>query len=179
MCDFGLLAFETAPVGIVLAENRVIRSCNKTFANMLGYHVENLVGQSFRMLYGSDDEFEHVRDVGLTHLKKNEIYEDERMVRHHDGHSLWCWFRAQALYADNPLARVVMSFTQNLDATSIRLTKRERQVLGMMNQRMSSKEIAVELCLSPRTVDDVRARLIKRFGLRRATDLLGKMRNLG
>ena len=45
MCDFGLLAFETAPVGIVLAENRVIRSCNKTFANMLGYHVENLVGQ--------------------------------------------------------------------------------------------------------------------------------------
>ena len=52
MCDFGLLAFETAPVGIVLAENRVIRSCNKTFANMLGYHVENLVGQSFRMLYG-------------------------------------------------------------------------------------------------------------------------------
>jgi DNA-binding CsgD family transcriptional regulator len=72
-----------------------------------------------------------------------------------------------------------MSFTQNLDATSIRLTKRERQVLGMMNQRMSSKENAVELCLSPRTVDDVRARLIKRFGLRRATDLLGKMRNLG
>ena len=70
MCDFGLLAFETAPVGIVLAENRVIRSCNKTFANMLGYHVENLVGQSFRMLYGSDDEFEHVRDVGLTRLKE-------------------------------------------------------------------------------------------------------------
>lgn len=179
MTDYAMMAFDAAPVGIVLAEDRVIQSCNRSFAAMLGYEVSDLLGQSFRMLYGSDEEFAEIRDVGLTRLKETGIYEDERLVRHRAGHSLWCSFRAQTLHPSNPLAGVVMSFTHSTDAASVRLTKRERQVLGMMNQRMTSKEIAVALGLSPRTIDDVRARLIKRFELRRAADLLGRMRHLG
>jgi DNA-binding CsgD family transcriptional regulator len=48
-----------------------------------------------------------------------------------------------------------------------------------MNQGLTSKEIAKQLGLSPRTIDDTRGRLIKRFGVRRATDLLGQLRGLG
>lgn len=179
MVDYAIMAFDAAPVGIVLTESRVIRSCNRTFAALFGYQVSDLIGQSFRMLYGSDEEFAVIRDVGLTRLKETGIYEDERLVRHRVGHSLWCGFRAQTLHPSNPLAGMVMSFTHSSDSGPVRLTKRERQVLGMMNQRMTSKEIAASLGLSPRTIDDVRARLISRFELRRAADLLGRMRHLG
>jgi PAS domain-containing protein len=38
------LAFEAAPVGIVMAEHRVIRACNQGFARLVGYEKAALVG---------------------------------------------------------------------------------------------------------------------------------------
>lgn len=176
--DFATLAFDEAPIGIVLTERRVIRSCNRTFATLLGYRVEELLGQSFRILYGSDEEFENIRDIGIPLLQQTGSYTDERLVRHRAGHGVWCRFRARTLVPEAPLERVVMSFAAIRDAAPLSLSKRERQVLELMSRRLTSKEIAARLGLSPRTIDDVRGRLIKRFELRRATDLLGRLRGL-
>ena len=173
--DLARLAYDSAPTGIVLTEQRVIRTCNVTFATLLGYRVEDLVGQSFRILYGSDEEFEDIRDIGLILLQQTGQYIDERLVRHRKGHGIWCRFRARTLVPQAPLERVVMSFAPINEAEPISLSKRERQVLELMNRRLTSKEIAQHLGLSPRTIDDVRGRLIKRFGVRRAQDLLGRL----
>lgn len=178
--DFRLLAFDAAPVGIVLAENRVIRACNGTFARLTGYRVADLVGQSFRMLYGSEDEFQRIRDVGLGALMRAQSYTDERLLRHRDGQSLWCRFRARSLTPEAPLDRVVMTFARVAEqGGAVSLTARERQVLGLMSRGLTSKQIAQDLGLSPRTVDDVRGRLIRRFQLRKASDLLHRMTDLG
>lgn len=179
LSDMTQIAFDSAPVGIVMAEQRVIRACNITFAAMLGYDVADLLGQSFRMLYGSDEEFETIKDVGLRSLMQTGHYTDERLVRHRLGHGFWCRFRARTPKLDAPMDRVVMSFAQIADSDPVRLSKRERQVLERMNQGLTSKEIAKQLGLSPRTIEDTRGRLIKRFGVRRATDLLGQLRGLG
>lgn len=176
--DFARLAYDSAPTGIVLTEERVIRTCNATFARLLGYRVEDLLGQSFRILYGSDEEFENIRDIGLSVLQQTGDYSDERLVRHRAGHGIWCRFRARTLVPEAPLARVVMSFAPINEAEPISLSKRERQVLELMNRRLTSKEIAQRLGLSPRTIDDVRGRLIKRFGVRRAQDLLDRLSGL-
>lgn len=176
--DFATLAYDCAPTAIVLTEHRVIRSCNQTFAALLGYRVEDLLGQSFRLLYGSDEEFESIRDIGLSVLSESGLYSDERLVRHRAGHGLWCRFQARALVPQVPLERVVMSFSPIHDAEPLSLSKRERQVLELMNRRLTSKEIAARLHLSPRTIDDVRGRLIARFGVRRAADLLGRLGGL-
>ncbi|GAB1377469.1 helix-turn-helix domain-containing protein [Pararhodobacter aggregans] len=170
--QLALLAFNAAPVAIVLTEQRVIRACNETFARLLGYRAEELPGQSFRLFYGSDEEFEEIRDVGLTLLRETGSYTDERLVRHRAGHALWCRFRATTLAPEAPLDRLVMSFAPIHEGGPVSLSKRERQVLELMNRRLTSKEIAARLHLSPRTVDDVRGRLIKRFGVRRAADIL-------
>ena len=37
------IAFDMAPVGIVMTENRVIRACNLAFAAMFGYPREELI----------------------------------------------------------------------------------------------------------------------------------------
>jgi PAS domain S-box-containing protein len=65
MQDLEQLAFDQAPMGLALTEQRVIRSCNQTFADMFGYTKAQLIGQSFRLLYGTDQEFHQVRDIGL------------------------------------------------------------------------------------------------------------------
>ncbi|WP_204115414.1 PAS and helix-turn-helix domain-containing protein [Shimia biformata] len=173
------LAFDEAPVGIVLTENRVIRACNRTFAAMLGYDRAALVGQSFRMLYGSNEEFARIRDIGLEPLRRDGVYSDERMMRTATGATIWCRFRAHSLTPDDPLARIVMSFARVSDTPRPGLTPRERQVLGGLGRGQTSKEIARDLGLSPRTIEDVRARLLKRFKVRNAAELLARMTDLG
>ncbi|MCB1345104.1 MAG: PAS domain-containing protein [Rhodobacteraceae bacterium] len=173
------MAFHGAPIALVMTERRMIRSCNQTFARLLGYRIEELVGQSFRIFYGSDEEFEGIRDIGLTPLRETGEYTDERLVRHRAGHSLWCRFRASTLVPEAPLDRIVMSFARIHDGGPVSLSKRERQVLELMNRRLTSKEIAARLGLSVRTVDDVRGRLIKRFDVRRAADVLGLLGGRG
>ena len=180
MVDLAALAFENAPIGIVLSENRIIQRCNMTFAEMLGYVPNDIEGHSFRMFYGSDEEFNLVRGVGISALRRTGKYSDERLLRHREGHSIWCRFRAHSLTPDYPLEQIILSYALISDSgPPITLSKRERQVLGYMNEGMTSKEIARKLGLSPRTIEDVRARLAKRFGVKRSVDLLGKMTELG
>ena len=111
---------------------------------------------------------------------REENYVDERLLRHRSGQSLWCRFRARSLTPADPLARVVMTFARIPEKPGhLTLTRREREVLQLMSRDLTSKEIARELGLSHRTVDDVRGRLIRRFNLRRASDLLHKTTDLG
>ena len=147
---------------------------------MLEYTPKDIQGKSFQMFYGSNEEFEKIQHVGINALKTKGNYSDERLLRHLAGHSTWCRFRAHSLTPGQPLNRIILSYAQISNNTqTITLSKRERQVLGLMNQGMSSKEIARKLKLSPRTIDDVRSRLIKRFNVKRCSDLLGRMTELG
>jgi DNA-binding NarL/FixJ family response regulator len=52
------------------------------------------------------------------------------------------------------------------------LTKREKQVLELVVDGMTSKQIAVELSLSPRSVDHHRASLLKKFDMNNSVDLV-------
>lgn len=56
--------------------------------------------------------------------------------------------------------------------TAERLTGRERQVLALLALGHSSKEIGLKLSVSPRTVDEYRARLKDRLGLVRRPELV-------
>ncbi|WP_298816217.1 PAS and helix-turn-helix domain-containing protein [uncultured Roseibium sp.] len=169
------LAFDCAPMGLALTEHRVIRTCNDTFAHMFGYQKPDLVGQSFRLLYGTDQEFHQIRDIGLEPLRRSLPYTDERLMRRADGSAIWCRFRARTLTPETPLARIVLSFAL-IDNTpnGPQLTPRERDVLLLLSQGQTSKEMAQVLGLSPRTVEDVRARLLKKFQVKNVAVLLSR-----
>ncbi len=174
--DLQKLAFDQAPVGIALTEQRVIRACNATFCKLFGYDKPALIGQSFRMLYQEEKEFEQIRDIGIARLKEGGEYSDERLVYHRNGEMFWCRFRAVTLTPDDPLARTVLSFAPIPDhVTDYSLTKRERQVVGFLSKGLTSKEIARRLTLSPRTVEDYRLRLCKKFNVKNTTELLSHL----
>jgi len=178
--DITRLAFDHAPVGIVMTRYRMIERCNATFCDLSGYPSGALLGQSFRMLYGSEAEFIQIRDIGLEPLRQSGAYSDERMLRHAAGHAVWCRFRARTLTPDDPLARIVMSFAPiegRRDGPA--LSPRERQVVTWLARGKTSKEIAQVLGLSPRTIEDVRARLLRKFQVRNAGLLLARLSDLG
>lgn len=163
---FEELAFVHAPVGLVVTENRCIRDCNNAFAAMFGYARGDLRDQLFAILYPSDEEFVNIRDRGVDQLRKTNTYWDERIMARRDGSLFWCRVRGHSFTPETPLQRAVWSFA---DLSSIRpylpLTRREREILSHMSDGLTSKEIALRLDISYRTVEVYRAKLLKKFGV--------------
>jgi PAS domain S-box-containing protein len=62
--------FMAAPIGIGLVSNRILAWTNEQVTRMTGYTAEELQGQSTRMLYQSDEEFERVGRVKYGELKE-------------------------------------------------------------------------------------------------------------
>jgi PAS domain S-box-containing protein len=173
------LAFDSAPIGVVLTENRIIRTCNTMFCKMTGFRMGDLVDQSCRILYSSEAEFDRVRDIGIQALSKGEPYSDLRLLLCSNGEVVWCRFRANALDRNDPLARTVLTFARLQETAQFpTLTKRERDVVLGLRSGRTSKHIAAELGLSTRTIEDVRARLLKKFQAATTHEVVAKFISL-
>ncbi len=174
------LAFEHAPVGLVVTESRVIRACNPRFAEMFGYGRDELTDRSFAILYPSFEEFVRIRDVGVAPLKKTNRYSDERIMARKDGTLFWCRVRGHSLTPDDdPLRRAVWSFADLSETRPVLdLTTRERQIVMHLGEGRTSKEIARMLTISPRTVEAYRARLLKKCGAANVAELLSHLSSM-
>lgn len=171
--EFAELAYLYAPIGIVVTENRVIRDCNLTFSRMFGYEHGELRGQTFAVLYPSDEEFVNIRDRGIPALRETNTYWDERIMARKDGSLFWCRTRGHSFTPEEPLMRAVWSFA---DLSGVRpyqpLTRREREIVSHLADGLTSKEIAIKLDLSHRTVEVYRAKLLRKFGVSNTSALL-------
>jgi PAS domain S-box-containing protein len=170
------LAYLHAPIGLVVTENRVIRDCNTTFAEMFGYSRDALRDQLFVILYPSDDEFRNIRDRGVKQLQETNRYWDERIMARKDGTLFWCRVRGHSFTPDAPLQRAVWSFA-DLSPTRpyFPLTRREREILSHLSEGLSSKEIARHLDISHRTVEVYRAKLLKKFDVKNTSALFNAL----
>lgn len=67
---------------------------------------------------------------------------------------------------------IISAFRDHRDLPIIQLTDREREVLRLVVKGYTSKKMAGILCLSPRTVDHHRAKLLKKFKMKNTVDLV-------
>ena len=172
MTELESLIFDFAPVGLVLADDRIIKACNAQFATLFGYAREELIGQNFSILYPSYQEFITIGNRVMEHPDIAN-YWDERIMARKDQSLFWCRVRSRSFVAENPLRRAVYSF-EDLSATRevIELTRRERDVVSLLAEGKSSKEIAMKLCLSHRTVEIYRSKLLTKFNVNSTPALL-------
>ena len=88
------LAFDLAPVGLVLSRNRSIVDCNQHLCEMFGASREQLIGQSFLVLYPSAEEYERIGTRMLPILNAKGLYADDRIMKRVDGRlrgeTFWC-----------------------------------------------------------------------------------------
>lgn len=177
---FAELAFAYAPVGLVVTENRVIRACNIAFAEMFGYAEGELENQSFSILYPSSEEFVNIRDRGVEQLRETNSYWDERIMARKDGTLFWCRVRGHSFTPEDPLSRAVWSFADLSETRPyVPLTRREREIVSHLAEGLTSKEIALRLDLSHRTVEVYRAKLLKKFGVSNTSGLFQSLGGIG
>ena len=175
------LAFEHAPVGMVLSRQRTIVDCNAHLCEMFGAVRAALVGQSFRLLYPSAIEFERIGQRMVPFLNRSGHYADNRMMRRLDGplrgETFWCHVVGRALDRDQPHEAGIWTFE---DLGSRRggageLTPREREVASQLMQGLTSKQIGRVLNISHRTVEIHRARLMRKYRAATTAELVQKL----
>jgi PAS domain S-box-containing protein len=171
------VAFDLAPVGLVLSRNRTIMDCNQQLCEMFGAPREALIGQSFQVLYPSAGEYERLGARMAPILNAKGHYADDRIMKRAGGEVFWCHVTGRALNRDAPHESGIWSFE---DLSSRRLVKaeltaREREVAARLLDGMTSKEIGKALAISHRTVEIYRARLMRKYKASTTADLVHKL----
>jgi PAS domain S-box-containing protein len=175
------LAFDLAPVGLVLSRNRSIVDCNQHVCEMFGAAREQLMGQSFLILYPSADEYERIGARMLPILNATGMYSDNRIMKRVDGHkkgeTFWCHVTGRALNRSEPHEAGIWTF-EDLSSrrpVTAELTAREREVAAHLMDGLTSKEIGRALLISHRTVEIYRARLMRKYQASTTADLVHKL----
>lgn len=175
------LAFNLAPVGLVLSRNRTMVDCNQRVCEMFGATREQLVGQSFQILYPSADEYERTGARIAPLLNRNGTYADNRIMKRVDGRfkgeTFWCHVTGRALNREAPHESGIWSFEDLSSHRPVKaeLTAREREVAACLLDGLTSKEIGKVLAISHRTVEIYRARLMRKFKASTTADLVHKL----
>ena len=170
-------AFEFAPIGLVLSRHRLMIDCNRAALAMFRAGREQLIGQSFRVLYPTQGEYERTGERILASLDVDGRYADERVMRRTDGELFWCHVRGHALDAADPHAAGIWSFEDLSSKRSLKLdfTPREREIAALLIEGLTSKMVGKRLGISPRTVDVYRARLMRKVGASTTAELVHKL----
>ncbi|RYF15538.1 MAG: PAS domain S-box protein [Comamonadaceae bacterium] len=175
------LAFDLAPVGMCVTEERVVVLCNPAFGQMFGYAPQELAGRPLAPLYPSENEYLHIGRLGLPVMRDQGTYGDERIMKRRDGSLFWCHVVGRALDRARPFAHAVWMFEDISPRRRVagELTAREREVAQHLVAGCTSKQIARHLELSPRTVEAHRARLMKKLGAATHGELVARLVGAG
>jgi PAS domain S-box-containing protein len=123
---------QASPTGIILLSNRHFQEVNDTFCTMLGYSRDELIGQSARLLYPSQAEFERVGQDKYNLIREQGIGTIETQWVHKDGTVLDILLSSAPLDPDNWESGVI--------STLIDITERKRaeQELERYRERLEN-----------------------------------------
>ena len=178
-------AFDLAPIGLVLSRQRQIIDCNQRVLAMFGAQRDQLVGQSFEILYPTHEEFERTGQRIVASLDTQGWYADERVMKRLGpgpaggvaGELFWCHVSGRALDPNQPHAAGIWAFEDLSARRKLRVdfTAREREIAALLIDGLTSKLIGKRLGISPRTVDVYRARLMRKVGAATTPELVHKL----
>ena len=175
------LAFEMAPIGLVLSRNRTMVDCNERVCEMFGTSREQLIGKTFQLLYPSAAEYERTGQRITPILNTKGVYADDRVMKRVDGRfkgeTFWCHVTGRALNREAPHEAGIWTF-EDLSArrpVKAELTAREREVAAHLMGGLTSKEIGKALTISHRTVEIYRAKLMRKYKASTTVDLVHKL----
>lgn len=175
--DLLTTAFMEAPVGIMLLSNRRVLKANHAIGTLFGWAPQDIEGQSIRVLYPSNVDFEKTGERWHRWLENQPLYEDERFMKRRDGKIVWMRAQGRTLTPQEPFQLIVWIFEaidKQRPSASL-LTTKEREITHRIVNGLTSKEIAKELGISHRTVEVHRASIMRKLGVQNAAELVAKI----
>ena len=125
---------DSAMVGIVILQDRVIRRCNRRCAEMFGYTEPELVGLSSRILYPTEEDFAGLNVRAGRAISEFGSYHEERLFVRKDRTGVWCYFAGQPLDRANPdrgVLWIVQDITEQKRAEAQLRKSEERLALSV------------------------------------------------
>ncbi|MEZ5796200.1 MAG: LuxR C-terminal-related transcriptional regulator [Paracoccaceae bacterium] len=175
--DFDRLAFLHAPDATLVLANRVILRASARVETVFGFLPRELEGQSIRILYPGQTDYEVIGERARRAMRQAEVYRDERFMRRKDGQAIWMEGRGTALDRDDPQKLAVWTYRplETEGGAAGALTPTERRVARYLVNGFTSKEIAQALGCSPRTVEVHRANMIRKLQVRNSFELVSRL----
>jgi PAS domain S-box-containing protein len=171
-------AFQDAPVGQAIGQNRIICDCNRAFAEIFRTHVEDLVGTTFERLYPTQAHFADTGSRIAPILAKSRSFSDDRVMRRLDGELFWVHVSGFTYTPEDPHRETIWAFTDlstNRKVNSLlrgSMTPRERDVAALLIEGKTGKEVGKALGISFRTVDIYKTRLLRKYGVASTPELV-------
>jgi two-component system sensor histidine kinase/response regulator len=100
---------DNAMVGMFKVENRRIVWCNRKLEELLGYEHGELDGQSTRICYESDADWELIGEA-YKELIDSKVHTQERVLRRKDGDLFWCFMSGKTLDPKDPIRSAIWLF---------------------------------------------------------------------
>ncbi|MGB3147259.1 MAG: LuxR C-terminal-related transcriptional regulator [Paracoccaceae bacterium] len=172
--DYEGLAFLHAPDATLILSDRMILRASLRVQEVFGWTPAELEGQSMRLLYPGQSDFEVIGERARRALHDQPVYQDERFMRRKDGQVVWMEGCGAALDRDDPQRLAIWTYRPaERKATQFGpLTTAEKRVARYLVNGFTSKEIALALDCSHRTVEVHRANMIRKMKVRNSFELV-------
>jgi diguanylate cyclase (GGDEF)-like protein/PAS domain S-box-containing protein len=96
------LIFENAETGIVILRRRIIQRCNRRLTEILGYATDDLIGQSTRIYYPSEEAWLETGRKAYAAIAETGIYHGDTVFHRRDGTPLWCHITGSMINPADP-----------------------------------------------------------------------------
>jgi PAS domain S-box-containing protein len=101
-----------APIGIGLVENRIIKRINGAMMRMFRFESDaDYLGQSARIVYPSEEDFQRVGDFIYSYLKAGKEAWLDAMFQRKDGTTFWGHLKVSTLYPPDPMQRATFTIS--------------------------------------------------------------------
>jgi PAS domain S-box-containing protein len=177
MRDYERLAFQHAPDATLILADRVILRASLRVEAVFGWAPQELEGQSIRVLYPGQTDYELIGERARKAMLETAVYRDERFMRRRDGQVVWMEGHGTALDRDDPQRLAIWTYRplELGHAPDRSLTATEKRIARYLVNGFTSKEIALALGSSPRTVEVHRANMIRKMQVRNSFELVSRL----
>ncbi|HTR41861.1 MAG TPA: PAS domain S-box protein [Pseudomonadales bacterium] len=135
-------SFQAMPIGVATSVNRIFTRVNSRLCEMMGYGSEELMGQSVRILFATDEEFERVGREVYADLEAHGAGAIETVFRHKNGTLL------NVLLSSNQTGKEKNSTEVTFNIIDITKPRRIEQELSWQNRELAALHRVSEIMLS-------------------------------
>ena len=118
---------EAAPVSISIFKDRVFQVANRVTCETLGYDESELLGQSARMVYANEEEYDRVGREMTASFREFGVASIQMKLRRKDGAIRDMIMTAAPLHPDNPMAGTVSALEDITDRKILEAALKEKR----------------------------------------------------
>jgi PAS domain S-box-containing protein len=141
------LIFDRSVVGIAFIKNRVFLRCNRRMEEMFGYGPGEMQGQSTRIYFASQEDYEAMGVRVLEEMHRGDAVIIEGIYKRKNGELFWARLNGTAIDAADPLSGSIWAFEDINDRKTAELE------LKSANERIERMNAELEERVRQRTAE--------------------------